>query len=575
MTDSSKPARTLSIVALVAMLALASPAFADRGGESPPRSTGYRTTPIDPGEVESWRADLARLVQELERIHPDPYRKIGKGPFTAERDRLNARIPELAAHEIVVGFARLLALVGDGHTSLPLYAAQGVDFHVLPYRVGLYDDGLWIEGADRGHSEIVGGRVISIGGISADEAVERVATLISRDNHHWIRAVAPHLLDRIEVLHALGMASDLSGTTVTVVDRDGRRVQRRVEPLADPQHATHGLPYLPRHTGDWVDASPEYSRAERAAFDQIYGWRYLEEEDLLHIRFDQVQNRHGGPSALETFREAMAFARERSPGKTLIDIRNNTGGNGGLLPPIVREIVRTREVDQPGRLYLAIGNRTFSAAQMLTSMLERFSTAILVGEPSGAAYNEFAGHEFVELPHSGVRFAVSPDHYQMGAYPRDPRRRATPRLAASSSFEDYASGRDRVREVVLAHDGDEEDRLIGEVMASLRTGDDEAARRLARGWDARPVNRYFDSSAALNRAGYRLLRDGSSDAAIQLFRLNVELHPAYANGWDSLGEALVHAGRKPEAREAFVRALELDPRLESSLQWLQRLERKH
>ena len=71
--------------------------------------------------------------------------------------------------------------------------------------------------------------------------------------------------------------------------------------------------------------------------------------------------------------------------------------------------------------------------------------------------------------------------------------------------------------------------------------------------------------------GYRLLHEGRADEAIVVFRLNVDAHPEYANGFDSLGEALAGAGRRDEAIAAFRRALALQPDFDSARAWLERL----
>jgi tetratricopeptide (TPR) repeat protein len=520
--------------------------------------------------VADWRADLKALVAGVEREHPAPFAKTPKNDFDRAVAALSDSIPRLPAHRIIVGYGRLLALVGDGHTNLPLYFARGVDFRVLPVRLGVYDDGIYVEAADREYAELVGGRILTIGGVDATDALRRVTPLISRDNDNWIATVAPHLLNRIEVLHALGMASDLTSATFTVRTGD-RTINRRVAALPDPPSVEYGIPFLARLTHDWVDARdsadapvPLYQQR----FDELYFWEYLPQHDLLYVKWDQVQNRANGPSALTVFREAMALARERRPARTVIDIRNNTGGEGGLLPPVIREIVRTREIDEPGKLFLVIGRRTFSAGQMMTSHLEQFSTAILVGEPTSAYYTGPAGHVMMPLPNSGIVVSISPDLYQMGAFPRDARRQATPRLAAVPTFEDYRTNRDPALAAILAY---EPDRLPTALMAALAAGDSARAAAIVRAYDADPVNRFRGAAPELNALGYRLLRDGRDAEAVKVFELNVGVHPRYANGWDSLGEAYVTVGRRDEAVRAFQRALTIEPELAPARAWLRRL----
>lgn len=569
MTGSmTRLALAFAVVALWAPRAAVAVQHGSAQDASPPRA--YSMAPVGVGGAEPWREDLRAFVAGLERIHPEPYWRTPEPRFDSAVAALDERIPGLASHEIIVELARLAAMVGDGHTSLPLYAARGVDFHVLPYRLGIYRDTLFVEAASAAHQPIVGGRVVAIGGVPAAEVLQRVAPLVSRDNDHWIAAVAPRLLERMEVLHALGLAAGLDGVRLSV-ERSGTTADAWIEPLAERTRQPFGLPFLPEYTSDWIDARdgaaapvPLYQRR----FDDVHWWEHLPEHDLLYIKWDQVQNRGHGATALETFREALAVARERQPARTVIDIRNNTGGEGGLLPPIVREIVRTREVDEPGKLFLIIGRRTFSAAQMLTAELERYSTAILVGEPSSAFYNGYAGHELVLLPESGIELPVSNAYYQMSHFPQDVRQWATPRLAAIPSFEDYLANHDPALDAVLDY---RPDTLGDDVAAALADGDTARAAALARAHDARPVNRFRDSSAALNALGYRLLREDRGADALTAFRLNVRLHPRYVNGWDSLGEAYVHAGQREEAIAAFRRALDLDPDFAPSKAWLQRL----
>ena len=67
------------------------------------------------------------------------------------------------------------------------------------------------------------------------------------------------------------------------------------------------------------------------------------------------------------------------------------------------------------------------------------------------------------------------------------------------------------------------------------------------------------SEATMNRLGYDLLGDDLFDAAIAVFRRNVERFPDSANTYDSLGEAYLEAGRLEAALENYERSVELDP----------------
>ncbi|PTL78690.1 alpha/beta fold hydrolase [Vitiosangium sp. GDMCC 1.1324] len=90
----------------------------------------------------------------------------------------------------------------------------------------------------------------------------------------------------------------------------------------------------------------------------------------------------------------------------------------------------------------------------------------------------------------------------------------------------------------------------------MRSGDlakvEAQYARLAKqlGYELRPAE------DPVNVMGYQLLGSGKAEAAIAVFRRNLEWHPDSANASDSLGEALEAAGQLDAALNSYKRALE-------------------
>lgn len=109
------------------------------------------------------------------------------------------------------------------------------------------------------------------------------------------------------------------------------------------------------------------------------------------------------------------------------------------------------------------------------------------------------------------------------------------------------------------------------VVAAYRRGGLEAALSRYRtlrttepaGWDF--------GEAELNGVGYWLLRQGSTQDAIAVFRLNVETFPDAFNPYDSLGEAYLTAGDTARAIVNYRRAVELNPAHTAGIEMLRRL----
>jgi tetratricopeptide (TPR) repeat protein len=82
------------------------------------------------------------------------------------------------------------------------------------------------------------------------------------------------------------------------------------------------------------------------------------------------------------------------------------------------------------------------------------------------------------------------------------------------------------------------------------------------------------NESQLNNLGYRLLREKKYQDAIAMFKLNVELYPDYANGYDSLGEAYMANGDNELAIKNYKKSLELDPQNDNAVQMLKELKEK-
>ena len=82
---------------------------------------------------------------------------------------------------------------------------------------------------------------------------------------------------------------------------------------------------------------------------------------------------------------------------------------------------------------------------------------------------------------------------------------------------------------------------------------------------------YFDETE-FNSLGYALAARDMIDAAIEVFRINVEMNPESSNAYDSLGEAYILKGDTGAAISNYRKALELDPENTNAAEMLDRLE---
>jgi hypothetical protein len=86
---------------------------------------------------------------------------------------------------------------------------------------------------------------------------------------------------------------------------------------------------------------------------------------------------------------------------------------------------------------------------------------------------------------------------------------------------------------------------------------------------------YIFQPRELNTVGYMVLQ-GMKDpeGAIEIFKLNTEMYPKYANGYDSLAEAYMENGAMDKAIKFYAKSLELNPKNTNAIEKLSEINKK-
>jgi tetratricopeptide (TPR) repeat protein len=101
-------------------------------------------------------------------------------------------------------------------------------------------------------------------------------------------------------------------------------------------------------------------------------------------------------------------------------------------------------------------------------------------------------------------------------------------------------------------------------------GIDQAVQQYHNLKAAAPVTYNFDEGE-LNSLGYELIRANKFKEAIRILQLNVEVYPQSSNVYDSLGEAYMNDGNKPQAIANYQKSLQLNPKNGGAVKMLQKL----
>ncbi len=395
--------------------------------------------------VEGWSSDLDYYVDLMERRHPKPFHTVDKNDWYAEVSTLRQQIPELTDLEIIVGFMRLASMIGDGHTTIYPPFDGPLAFHMTPVWPYAFGDDWRIIAAAPDFADLVGARIIAIEGVPMAEAAKRIAAHLPSDNamtHKWIVNVG---LQFAEVAQGIFGSEDSCCLTVELLLESGERRTLRLpggEIDRNPMAA-----WVPAH---WPSAQAEQSPAWLKNVDAKHWYETFDDINLIYAQINQIRDDES--RSLKQFgRELRQALSDGGFRHLVIDLRHNNGGNGYLNWPFVRELVRTEALDHPDGLFVITGRRTFSAAMLLSSMIEFHTDALFVGEPTGSRPQFYGEDTEFQLPYSKLAGSISSLWFQNRFISDDERPWIAPDIVAELTFDDLHAGRDPAMAAIREH----------------------------------------------------------------------------------------------------------------------------
>lgn len=374
----------------------------------------------------AWRDDLQTLVNQMERIHPDPYWRITEAEFDGRLAFLLSDLPEMSDDEVTVDVVRLMATI-DGHSGLFSWTLGWDLAHIQFYK---FAEGVTVVRSE--DPDLVGARLVAIGDTPVDEAWELAAELSPHDNPSTVELITSAHLINPRVLAALGVIATPGDLIYRLELSDGTAIAHTPTVSSREDRADTfggGLAGLPQSgLAPYLERSDEPFWWTRFAD----GTTYAQYNAVLTTNFDL---------------EGLAVSVEEGNGRLIVDLRHNGGGNNNTYRALLGYL-EERFGDRCG-LFVIIGRTTFSAATNFATEVENLTRAVYVGEPTGGSPNLYGDTQSVRLPNSGHIVRVSAMYWEFGG-PQDRRVWIEPDIAVAPTASDYFAGRDAALEAAVA-----------------------------------------------------------------------------------------------------------------------------
>jgi hypothetical protein len=403
---------------------------------------------IDAGSMsrdDGWRYDLAFLAREIKRLAYAPFAIQPEADFDRAVAEMATAIPGLTDAQILVGMMKLVRYLDDGHASVTWPKDDKERSRMLPVDMFLFTEGLYVIGSAPGCEHLLGGRVDRIGGLTIDDVMTALDPVITRDNEHWLTLKFPRLVRYPAILEGLGIDHAL-----TVRLADGTTDEIRLEPTPIEFR-------WDRYPPGWVALADKVTTAAGAPVPRPlhlrnrelpFWFEYLPAENLVYFQFNAVRD-HPAETFAAFCERLFGFIEDQNAGRLVIDMRWNGGGNTPLTQHLLHHLTASRRVSRRGALFVIIGRLTFSAAQNTVTAIERETSAIFVGEPTGSRPNFIGERIDFELPYSKVEANVG-DLFWQTSWPDDHRTWIAPDIYTPPTFEAYRRNQDPALDAILA-----------------------------------------------------------------------------------------------------------------------------
>ncbi|MBM3758326.1 MAG: hypothetical protein FJW38_30665 [Acidobacteria bacterium] len=333
-----------------------------------------------------WRADIDLLFSTVQSRHPNLYTQTPKPDWDRAISALRENVPAAADVEIAMEMARILALARDGHMSLNLRTSPLFTFYQL--RLGWFEEG-WVITAASGDFPGLAGTVIKkFDDTPIDQVIDKLRAYVSYEHEWWFRSQVATYLVCPEILRAIGVEKTRGWITI---------------------NDEFQIPSGPGTVwGGPINAQPKFPLWARSS--GIYYWfTYVPESRAIYVKYSVCAEMPVLPAA--KFRQELEAAMAANPVEGfIVDVRNNTGGDSGVLRRLLPDVPASIK-----RIAIT-GRQTFSSGLFGAQDLSAAGYALL-GEPTGGKPTHFGQVVGITLASAGLRAQYSTRSWIRGPQP--------------------------------------------------------------------------------------------------------------------------------------------------------------
>jgi hypothetical protein len=411
----------LALLAVAVVLAVAVPvAVLATGGSAPPSARVLR-----------WREDIAYLASELPQVRAGGLGPVSRPAWDSAASQLEAAAPQLTNGQLLVGLARMVAMLHDDETYLQFPAEPFYPLDAQWFGHDLYL--LTVPAADRA---LLGAQVLAVDGQPIAQVMERIRSVTDYQDPGYLDAEETGKLDDASVLYWLGITRSATSAEFTVRTTTGRR--QTVLFRTGPGAGNIGQPDLLFSFAPGLAHVPLPLYLHDAA--EPYWIDVLAGQHAVYLKYNQCLGTTGFQQLVA---QAVAILNRNPSYRLIVDLRDNIGGDTGPFGSLVKDIQTDPQLDRPGRIIGLVNQFTDSAARDDVVILQQ-AHVLLMGVPPEDPIDEYGDDQELQLPDSDITIV-----YTGGVVNAKAVAEGTPGIVIAPTLRQVLAGQDPVLAAAL------------------------------------------------------------------------------------------------------------------------------
>ncbi len=378
----------------------------------------------------SWGKDLEYLDTQMKAKEYEFSSLISPQVFDNTINNIKNSVDSLPDYEIYIKIQQLIASLHVAHITAIPSAAIGTSLHSLPIRTKVFPDGVYIMTTDQNDANLLGKKLISIGGIPIQTVEDSLKSILSYENNYWLEHQIPAALEYTEILKYFGFTKSLSEAELGIEGIGNVELKSEAE-------SNNTVKYVGVLDGKTI---PLYMQN----VSSNYWFTFIKDSKVLYIKYNACEE-SPNISFVSFTNNLVYFIDTNNVGKIVIDLRNNGGGSDAIINPLLNYI-KSSTYNKTGKLFVLINNGTFSSAELDGIYFKQTTNCLLIGTPTGGKPNSYGNINYFTLPNSKITiyYCTSFIHGMNG----DPEA-LFPDYNIETSFQDYINCKDPVLDFIL------------------------------------------------------------------------------------------------------------------------------